>query len=62
MRRIANPIATKVGPSMKTDELIQLINTLNPKKRSRRLTLISRMGSDKVRIAAPLVRAVKKEG
>lgn len=63
MRGIANPIATKVGPSMKVDDLLKLIAVLNPKNEPGRLTLISRMGSDKVaELLPPLVRAVKKEG
>jgi 3-deoxy-7-phosphoheptulonate synthase len=63
MRGIANPIASKVGPSMKIDELLTLIDTLNPENEPGRLTLISRMGADKVEeLLPPLVRAVKKEG
>lgn len=63
MRGIANPIATKVGPSMQPDELITLIDTLNPKNEAGRLTLICRMGADKVgELLPPLVRRVKAEG
>ncbi len=62
-RGIDNPIATKVGPSMKPDELLKLIETLNPDNEPGRLTLISRMGADKVEdLLPPLVRAVKKAG
>ncbi|MDX1949239.1 MAG: 3-deoxy-7-phosphoheptulonate synthase class II [Rickettsiales bacterium] len=62
-RGIENPIASKVGPSMKIDELLKLIDTLNPENEAGRLTLISRMGHNKVGENLPaLVRAVKKEG
>lgn len=48
---------------MKPDELIRLIDVLNPDDEAGRLTLIVRMGADKVRAGLPaLVRAVKREG
>lgn len=63
MRGIGNPIAMKVGPTMEGDDLIRLIDTLNPANKPGRLTLISRMGSDKVAQHLPaLVRRVKQEG
>lgn len=63
MRGIGNPIATKVGPSMQKDDLLKLIETLNPKNEAGKLTLISRMGVNKVEDALPtLVRAVKEAG
>ncbi len=62
-RGIGNPIACKVGPSMKPDELLRLMDVLNPENIPGHLTLISRMGADKVQeLLPPLVRAVKKEG
>jgi 3-deoxy-7-phosphoheptulonate synthase len=62
-RGISNPVACKVGPSMKEDELITLIDKLNPENEPGRLTLISRMGKDKVNeLLPPLVRKVKAEG
>ncbi len=62
-RGIANPIGCKVGPTMKPDELIRLINALNPDNIAGRLTLIARMGANKVEeFLPPLVRAVKSEG
>ena len=47
MRGISNPIGLKCGPTMDPDELIRLIDILNPEDRAGRLTLICRMGSDK---------------
>ncbi len=62
-RGLGNPIASKVGPSMQADELVRLINALNPDNEPGRLTLISRMGAEKVEeLLPPLVRAVEKEG
>lgn len=63
MRGIKNPIACKVGPSMEIDELLALIDKLNPENEPGRLTLICRMGADSVEEKlAPLVRAVEREG
>ena len=46
-RGIKNPIGCKVGPSMKEDELIKLIDALNPENEAGRLNLIVRMGNEK---------------
>ncbi len=63
MRGIENPIGLKCGPSMEVDELLRLIEVLNPANIPGRLTLISRMGADKVEAKLPgLVRAVKRAG
>ncbi len=62
-RGIANPIACKVGPSMKEDDLLRLITTLNKDNKPGRLTLISRMGAEKIAELLPkLIRSVKEEG
>ncbi|MDA7599351.1 3-deoxy-7-phosphoheptulonate synthase class II [Alphaproteobacteria bacterium] len=63
MRGISNPIGLKCGPSLDPDELLRLIETLNPDNIPGRLTLIARMGADKVRTGLPpLLRAVQKSG
>lgn len=63
MRGIANPVGTKVGPTMKPDELIRLIDVLNPENIPGKLVLISRMGAGQIGNALPaLVRKVKSEG
>ena len=63
MRGIANPIGLKCGPSLDPDELVRLIATLNPDNVPGRLTLIARMGADKVRAGLPpLLKAVKASG
>ena len=63
MRGIANPIGLKCGPSLDPDGLVRLIETLNPDNVPGRLTLIARMGADKVRAGLPpLLKAVKASG
>ncbi|MCO6186325.1 class II 3-deoxy-7-phosphoheptulonate synthase [Rhizobium sp. L1K21] len=62
-RGIKNPIGLKCGPSLQPDELIKLIDILNPENEAGRLTLICRFGYDKVADHLPgLIRAVEKEG
>ncbi|MDD5405636.1 MAG: 3-deoxy-7-phosphoheptulonate synthase class II [Sulfurovaceae bacterium] len=62
-RGIQNPIGCKVGPSMKEDELISLIDALNPNNEEGRLNLIVRMGASKIGEYFPrLLRKVKSEG
>jgi 3-deoxy-7-phosphoheptulonate synthase len=63
LRGVKNPIGMKVGPSMDPDELLRLIDILNPQDEAGRLTLICRMGHDKVeRLLPPLLRALKRDG
>jgi len=62
-RGIQNPIGLKCGPSLSPDELLRLVETLDPANEPGRLTLIARFGADKVQEKLPaLVRAVKREG
>ncbi|MDP3739175.1 MAG: 3-deoxy-7-phosphoheptulonate synthase class II [Hyphomonadaceae bacterium] len=60
---VKNPIGMKCGPSLAEDDMIRLIDKLNPDNVPGRLTLIARFGSDKVAGGLPkLVRRVQKEG
>ena len=62
-RGIKNPLGIKCGPALKPDELIRLIDILNPDNEPGRLTLICRFGAEKVGEHLPaLLRAVKREG
>jgi 3-deoxy-7-phosphoheptulonate synthase len=62
-RGIKNPLGLKCGPSLQADELLRLIDILNPDNEAGRLTLIGRFGAEKVAEHLPaLVRAVKREG
>jgi len=63
VRGIQNPLGLKCSPALEPDELIRLIDTVNPENIPGRLTLIARMGHDQVEEKlAPLVRKVKEEG
>lgn len=62
-RGINNPIGVKVGPGMDADELLGLVDVLNPDNIPGRLTLITRMGADVLPVKLPaLVRRIKQEG
>jgi 3-deoxy-7-phosphoheptulonate synthase len=63
LRGVSNPLGLKVGPTMGVDELLRLVDVLNPENRAGRLTLISRMGDNLVEEKlAPLVEAMRAEG
>lgn len=60
---IRNPVGMKCGPSLAPDDMMRLIDKLNPDNIAGRLTLIARFGSDKVEGGLPkLVRKVQEEG
>ncbi|MEL6829772.1 MAG: 3-deoxy-7-phosphoheptulonate synthase class II [Pseudomonadota bacterium] len=60
---IKNPIGMKCGPGLEADELLRIIDTLNPQDEAGRITLISRFGADGVEGGlAPLARAIKESG
>lgn len=63
MRGLENPVGLKCGPTLDPDELIRLIDVLNPRDEAGRLILYVRMGADKVADGLlPLVRKVQSEG
>lgn len=60
---IHNPVGVKVGPGMDPDDLIRMIDAINPDNEAGRLTLITRMGADVLGDKLPaLVRKVESEG
>ena len=60
---VENPIGLKCGPSIAKDDLMLLVQKLNPKNEMGRLTLITRFGYDKVLDSLPkLIQTVKSEG
>ena len=62
-RGIENPIGIKCGPTLKSEDLINLCNSINPKNEKGKITLISRFGSENVGKHLPkLIRSIKKEG
>jgi 3-deoxy-7-phosphoheptulonate synthase len=61
MRGIRNPVAVKIGPSVKPDQLMRVVDALNPDDEAGRLTLIHRMGAAKVADALPpLLDTIKR--
>jgi 3-deoxy-7-phosphoheptulonate synthase len=60
MRGIKNPIGLKCGPTLEADELLRLIDVLNPDNTPGRLTLIGRFGADKVGDRLPALMAAAK--
>jgi len=63
LRGVKNPIGVKIGPTMPESDLLRILAILNPANEPGRVTLISRMGADKVLSRLPpLLRAVRREG
>ena len=63
MRGIENPVAMKIGEGLEPDELLKLIDKLNPNNEVGKITLIARYGHDKVAKGLPLLaRAIKSAG
>ena len=61
--RIQNPIGVKLGPTTSPDVAVDLVNRLDPDREPGRLTLITRMGSGKVREVLPaIVEKVEASG
>jgi len=60
---VGNPLACKIGPSASPEEVVALCDILDPDRVAGRLTLISRMGADRVRDhLPPLLGAVREAG
>ncbi|EFJ08096.1 hypothetical protein SELMODRAFT_185647 [Selaginella moellendorffii] len=63
LRGVANPIGVKVSDKMDPNELVKLIDILNPQNKPGRLTVVVRMGAEKLRMKLPhLIRAVRTAG
>nr|GEU64367.1 phospho-2-dehydro-3-deoxyheptonate aldolase 2, chloroplastic-like [Tanacetum cinerariifolium] len=63
LRGVANPLGIKVSDKMDPNELVKLVEILNPHNKPGRITIISRMGADKTRVKLPhLIRAVRGAG
>ena len=62
-RGIANPIGVKIGPKMTAEELLTLVERLNPQNEPGRLTLIHRFGAGQVeRCLPPLAEILRRKG
>jgi 3-deoxy-7-phosphoheptulonate synthase len=63
LRGLTNPIGIKCGPALTPDLLLRLLDRLDPVREPGRITLIARMGADRIDAALPpLLRAVRAEG
>ncbi len=63
LRGLKNPLGMKVGPTQEPDDLLRILDLLNPQNEPGRITLISRMGAEKVGSKLPaLLRAVQRSG
>jgi len=60
---IGNPVGVKVGPTTDMDELIRILDRLNPQNEAGRITLICRMGADLLESKLPpVIRRITEEG
>ena len=60
---IQNPVGIKCGPSLEKDDLIRLLDKVNPDNESGKVVLICRMGSEKVNEHLPkLIKNIKANG
>ncbi|MCS5713318.1 3-deoxy-7-phosphoheptulonate synthase class II [Herbiconiux sp. CPCC 205716] len=60
LSRVRNPIGVKLGPTTTGDDMLRLIDKLDPEREPGRLTFITRMGAGKIRDALPpLLEAIK---
>jgi 3-deoxy-7-phosphoheptulonate synthase len=58
---VNNPVGVKLGPTATPEEALELCERLNPQRVSGRLTLITRMGSERVfELLPPILRAVRE--
>lgn len=63
MRGIHNPLGVKIGPTTEPDDVIRLLDILNPQNEPGRMTLITRMGANNLANNLPkILRRVKAEG
>ncbi len=63
IKGIENPIGIKVGPSTEIDELLKILDIVNPNNKPGRVTLICRMGAEKISSILPsIIKKVKNSG
>ncbi|ODA89717.1 phospho-2-dehydro-3-deoxyheptonate aldolase [Leifsonia xyli subsp. xyli] len=61
LSRVRNPIGVKLGPTTSPDDMLRLIDKLDPEREPGRLTFVTRMGAGRVREALPpLLEAIKR--
>ncbi len=63
LRGVKNPIGFKAGPGTSGDDILRLLDLLNPENRPGRMTIITRMGAETLSEKLPaLIRTVQREG
>lgn len=63
LSRVRNPVGVKLGPTTTPEQMLALVDRLNPEGEEGRLTFITRMGADRIREALPpLLAATKADG
>lgn len=63
LRGVANPLGLKASDKMDPAELVKVCEILNPTNKPGRMTIIVRMGAEKLRLKLPhLIRAVRQAG
>ncbi len=63
LRGVKNPIGCKIGPNATAEEVLEICESLNPERIPGRLTLIVRMGAEKIHDKfPPILQAVKGSG
>src|SRR4051812_8263471 len=60
---IANPVGVKIGPSASPEEVVEVVERVDPERIDGRVTLVSRMGNERVRdMLPPIIEAVMRTG
>ncbi len=63
LRGVLNPLGMKIGPNHDIDDILAILERLNPGNEPGRITLITRFGAREIeKYLPPLIRAIKKEG
>lgn len=63
LRGIANPVGVKIGPGASADDVLALLQALDPAREAGRIVLITRMGAGQLPAKLPpLLAAVKASG
>ncbi|XP_043698249.1 phospho-2-dehydro-3-deoxyheptonate aldolase 2, chloroplastic-like [Telopea speciosissima] len=63
LRGVSNPLGIKVSDKMDPKELVKICEILNPHNKAGRLTIITRMGAEPMRVKLPhLIKAVRQAG
>ena len=63
LRHLRNPIGMKLGPSVTPSQAVELAERLDPDQEPGRLTVITRMGAEKVRdVLPPIIEAIEDSG